>query len=96
MQERQGSIEVSRPVDLVLIVCNTSFARKLTRRLEDLTHDSSALKPHLLPQLKTLSNLVPEIVDFGISVRLPFSTLREVSLHESCVLVGATNHASPQ
>jgi dynactin 1 len=45
-------------------------ARKLTKRLEDLTHDSTALKSHLLPQLKALSNLAPELVNFGISVRV--------------------------
>jgi dynactin 1 len=46
---------------------NQLFIRKLTKRLEDLTHDSGALKFHLLPQLKALNNLVPELVNFGIS-----------------------------
>lgn len=50
---------------------HTIITRKLAKRIEDLTQDSSALKAHLLPQLKTLNNLVPDIVDFGISVRFP-------------------------
>jgi hypothetical protein len=45
------------------------IVRKLAKRLEDLIQDSNALKPHLLPQMKALSNLVPELVNFGISVR---------------------------
>lgn len=42
--------------------------RKLTKRLEDLTQDSAALKSHLVPQLRALNNVVPELVNFGISV----------------------------
>jgi dynactin 1 len=42
--------------------------RKLTKRLEDVIQESSALKSHLVPQLKTISNAVPELVNFGISV----------------------------
>lgn len=49
-----------------------SCHRKLTRRLEDLTHESSALKAGLAPQLKSLSNLVSELVNFGIQVRCHF------------------------
>lgn len=36
--------------------------------MEELTQDSSALKPHLLPELDTLRQKVPELVDFGITV----------------------------
>ncbi|KAJ7449516.1 dynactin [Mycena latifolia] len=36
-------------------------------RLEDLIQDSTALKAHLVPQVKALSNFVPELVNFGIS-----------------------------
>jgi dynactin 1 len=43
--------------------------RKLTKRLEDLIQDSTALKAHLVPQMQALSNFVPELVNFGISVR---------------------------
>lgn len=42
--------------------------RKLTKRLEDLLQESTALKSHLVPQMKTLSNFVSELVNFGISV----------------------------
>lgn len=44
--------------------------RKLTKRLEDLTQDSVALKPHLVPQLQALNNTVPELVNFGFSVSI--------------------------
>ena len=44
------------------------YRRKLTKRVEDLTQDSMALKPHLIPQLQALNNTVPELVNFGISV----------------------------
>jgi dynactin 1 len=61
-----------------------TFARKITKRLEDLTHDSGALKSHLLPQLKALNNLVPELVNFGISVRIVTDGLTS-SLIQLCV-----------
>lgn len=38
------------------------------KRLEELARESSALKPYLVPPMKALSNLVPELVNFGISV----------------------------
>ena len=38
------------------------------KRLEELAKESSALKPYLVPQMKALSNLVPKLVNFGISV----------------------------
>ncbi|KAJ7650592.1 dynactin [Roridomyces roridus] len=44
-----------------------ALSKKLTKRLEDLTQDSGALKAHLVPQMKALSNFVPELVNFGIS-----------------------------
>ena len=42
--------------------------RKLTKRLEDVIQDSTALKAHIVGQLKSLSNAIPEIVNFGTSV----------------------------
>ncbi|KAI0370083.1 dynactin [Pilatotrama ljubarskyi] len=44
------------------------LSKKLTKRLEDLTQDSIALKPHIVPQLQSLNNTVPELVNFGISL----------------------------
>ncbi|KAJ6604970.1 dynein associated protein-domain-containing protein [Mycena sp. CBHHK59/15] len=44
-----------------------ALSKKLTKRLEDLIQDSAALKAHLVPQMKALSNFVPELVNFGIS-----------------------------
>ncbi|KAH9926495.1 dynein associated protein-domain-containing protein [Fomitopsis serialis] len=43
-------------------------ARKLTKRLEDLTQDSSALKAQFVSQLQGLANLTPELVNFGFSL----------------------------
>ncbi|KAJ7163329.1 dynein associated protein-domain-containing protein [Mycena filopes] len=45
-----------------------ALSKKLTKRLEDLIQDSGALKTHLVPQMKALSNFVPELVNFGISL----------------------------
>ena len=53
--------------------------RKLIKRLEELARESSALKPYLVPPMKALSNLVPELVNFGISV-CSFSWRMSVSL----------------
>ncbi|KAI0658356.1 dynactin [Cubamyces menziesii] len=44
------------------------LSKKLTKRLEDLTQESMALKPHLIPHLQALNNTVPELVNFGISL----------------------------
>lgn len=49
------------------------------KRLEELARESSALKPYLIPPMKALSNLVPELVNFGISV-CSFSWLMSASL----------------
>ena len=46
------------------------LSKKLIKRVEDLTQDSMALKAHFVPQLQTLTNTVPELVNFGISVRV--------------------------
>ncbi|KAF5385085.1 hypothetical protein D9615_001067 [Tricholomella constricta] len=44
-----------------------SVSKKLTKRLDELIDDSTALKAHLIPQMKGLSNLAAELVNFGIS-----------------------------
>ncbi|KAM5539842.1 hypothetical protein V8D89_006345 [Ganoderma adspersum] len=44
------------------------LSKKLIKRVEDLTQDSMALKAHFVPQLQTLTNTVPELVNFGISL----------------------------
>ena len=46
----------------------TYGCRKLMKRLEELAHESSALKAHLVPQLEALCNIVSEMVNFGIQV----------------------------
>ncbi|KAK7035364.1 hypothetical protein VNI00_011895 [Paramarasmius palmivorus] len=45
-----------------------AVSRKLIKRLEELTKDSSALKEHLLPLMEGLSNKVGDLVNFGISL----------------------------
>ena len=47
----------------------TLFVRKMIKRLEDLAQDSSAVKPHVIPQMEALNNFMAELVNFGISVR---------------------------
>ncbi|KAH9854440.1 dynactin [Lenzites betulinus] len=44
------------------------LSKKLTKRFEELTQDSMALKPQLIPQLQALNNTVPELVNFGFSL----------------------------
>lgn len=62
--------------------------------MEDLTHDNAALKAHLVPQMKGLTNFVEELVNFGISVR----TLRIlwISAMTSFNVAGSTDHATPE
>ncbi|KAH8119806.1 dynactin [Phellopilus nigrolimitatus] len=43
-----------------------NLSKKLTKRLEELTQESAALGPHLLPQLKALTNV--EMVNFGVQL----------------------------
>jgi dynactin 1 len=40
----------------------------MTKRFDDLTQESAALKSSIIPQLKALSNPVAGLVDFGIQV----------------------------
>src|SRR6266403_3347511 len=44
--------------------------RKLMKRLEELAHESSALKAYLVPQLDALCNIVSEMVNFGIQASI--------------------------
>ncbi|KAG6879324.1 hypothetical protein C0992_003541 [Termitomyces sp. T32_za158] len=45
-----------------------NVSKKLAKRMEDLTEDSSALKAHLVSEMKSLSDLAAELVNFGISL----------------------------
>ncbi|KAI9569455.1 dynein associated protein-domain-containing protein [Boletus coccyginus] len=62
--------ELFEPLQKLLDQCKSAkvLSKKLTKRLEDVTQDSTALKAHLEGQLKSLSNAVPELVNFGISL----------------------------
>ena len=70
MPERKGSLQVSNYFPFLgpSVLMVFALRRKLTKRVEDLTQDSVALRPHLVPQLQALNNTVPELVNFGISV----------------------------
>ena len=73
------------------------LSKKLIKRVEDLTQDSMALKAHFVPQLQALTNTVPELVNFGISVRLaPFLSTSSPANPGSCSLASPTNHATSQ
>jgi dynactin 1 len=43
--------------------------RKLTKRLEEVVGDSAAIKPHFIPKMNAINELLPELTDFAISVR---------------------------
>ncbi|KAI0042583.1 hypothetical protein FA95DRAFT_1636409 [Auriscalpium vulgare] len=62
--------EFFEPIQKSLDQCKSAkvVSRKLAKRLEELTHDSAALKAHLAPRLKTLINYVSELVNFGIQL----------------------------
>lgn len=68
MQERQGGGEVGRLVVSRSQVLTQPY-RKLVKRLEELAHESSALKAYLVPQLEALCSIVSEMVNLGIQVR---------------------------
>ncbi|KAH9982314.1 dynein associated protein-domain-containing protein [Lactifluus volemus] len=58
------------PIQKSLDQCKSAkvAARKLVKRLEELAHESSALKSHLVPQLEALCSVVSEMVNFGIQL----------------------------
>ncbi|KDQ62879.1 hypothetical protein JAAARDRAFT_28852 [Jaapia argillacea MUCL 33604] len=63
-------IDFFEPLQKLLDQCKSAkvVSRKLTKRLEDLIRDSSALKAHLIPQLQALNNVSAELVNFGIQL----------------------------
>lgn len=95
MGDYDPDTELFEPLQKLLDQCKgaKALSRKLTKRLEDLTHDSGALKAQLLPQLRALNNLVPDIVDFGISVCIPpdFPSYPLANIHR---LACTRDHAS--
>jgi dynactin 1 len=69
MQGCEGSNKVGLSFDATTYGLHANFeGRKLAKRLEDLIQDSAAVKAHLVPQLKALSEIVPELVNFGFSL----------------------------
>src|SRR6266702_375548 len=68
MQERQGGSKVGQLIASKSQVLTQPY-RKLVKRLEELAHESSALKAYLVPQLEALCSIVSEMVNLGIQVR---------------------------
>ncbi|KAJ3484582.1 hypothetical protein NLI96_g5543 [Meripilus lineatus] len=68
--ELDSEAEFFGPLQKLLDQCRGAkvLSRKLTKRVEDLTQESGALKSVLIPQLQALNNVVPELVNFGISL----------------------------
>jgi len=69
MQKCQDALKVSSLHLVWRFGILTLFVRKMIKRLEDLAQDSSAVKPHVIPQMEALNNFMAELVNFGISVR---------------------------
>ncbi|KAF8547555.1 hypothetical protein OG21DRAFT_1527081 [Imleria badia] len=61
--------ELFEPLQKLRDQCKSAkvLSKKLTKRLEVIFQDSAALKAHLFGQLKSSSNAVSELVNFGIS-----------------------------
>lgn len=60
------------PLGALLARCKAAktLSRRMIRRLEDLAQEGAAVRPHVVPQMKALSNCIAELVNFGITVRL--------------------------
>ncbi|KAI9454911.1 dynein associated protein-domain-containing protein [Lactarius psammicola] len=58
------------PIQKSLDQCKNAkaVARKLVKRLEELAHESSALKAYLVPQLEALCSIVSEMANLGIQL----------------------------
>lgn len=69
---------------MIPVTTDIRTTRKLTKRLEDLTQESAALKAHLMPQMKALSNAVQEPVNFAISVGRHYCCF-DALLTETCI-----------
>ncbi|KAH8991941.1 dynein associated protein-domain-containing protein [Lactarius akahatsu] len=67
MQERQGGSKVGQLIGSRGQVL-THLYRKLVKRLEELAHESSALKAYLVPRLEALCSIVSEMVNLGIQL----------------------------
>ncbi|KAH9043663.1 dynein associated protein-domain-containing protein [Lactarius pseudohatsudake] len=67
MDPRKSFLE---PIQKSLDQCKNAkaVARKLVKRLEELAHESSALKAYLVPRLEALCSIVSEMVNLGIQL----------------------------
>ncbi|XP_006453898.1 hypothetical protein AGABI2DRAFT_181913 [Agaricus bisporus var. bisporus H97] len=65
--------ELLGPLQKLLDQCKSVkvLSKKMTKRFDDLSQESAALKASIIPQLKALSNPVAELVDFGIQLARP-------------------------
>ncbi|KIM47423.1 hypothetical protein M413DRAFT_439091 [Hebeloma cylindrosporum] len=74
------------PLGVFLTRCKSAktLSKKMIKRLEDLAQDSSAVKPHVIPQMEALNNFMAELVNFGISLAQEIMThLKDVRSSKS-------------
>ncbi|KAF9488647.1 dynactin [Pleurotus eryngii] len=62
--------EFFQPMQNILEQCKgpKTLSRKITKRLEDLLQDSAALNPRLIPHFKSSTDMLTELLNFGISL----------------------------
>ncbi|KAJ8701829.1 hypothetical protein PTI98_000580 [Pleurotus ostreatus] len=63
-------VEFFQPMQNILEQCKgpKTLSRKITKRLEDLLQDSAALNPRLIPRFKSSTDMLTELLNFGISL----------------------------
>ncbi|KAI5121836.1 hypothetical protein M0805_003270 [Coniferiporia weirii] len=66
--EEDPTVELIEPFKRLLdqVKGTKAMSKKLSKRLEDLTHDSAALKPHFMSTLDSLNAKVLALVDFAV------------------------------
>jgi dynactin 1 len=70
-----------------------NISRKLTKRIDDLVEESSALKAHFVPRLNAVNDLMPELTNFAIQVRRATKFI-DMYILNSFVVVGAADYAT--
>ncbi|KAG8838361.1 hypothetical protein FRC18_004966 [Serendipita sp. 400] len=70
MNEEELEIDMIAPLQKILDQCRNvrMVARKIVKRVEDLTNDSSALKAEFIPRLSHLTGVMELALKFGVSL----------------------------
>ncbi|KAG9054727.1 hypothetical protein FS842_004320 [Serendipita sp. 407] len=70
MNEEELEIDIIAPLQKILDQCRNvrMVARKIVKRVEDLTNDSSALKAEFIPRLSHLTGVMELALKFGVSL----------------------------